>query len=153
MNPRTPDAHSPFPIPRAAIYVRTAPDDLDRPDLTAEGQLATCREDALAQGYEVVQELVDRDWSGASLDRPGLSLLRDYIRSETIDVVIIVHLARLTCDLGHLRVLWHELRTAGVELHIVRYVDPHGDSPGALIASVSATFTKLERVLFAEPLT
>jgi site-specific DNA recombinase len=58
---------------RAAIYCRVS-----TADQRIESQLYQLRELAAARGFEVVQEYIDRGFSGSKARRPGLdSLMAD----------------------------------------------------------------------------
>ncbi len=55
-------------------------------------------------------------WSGLSIERPKLDELRELVRSESIDVVVVYSLDRLMRDPVHGVILMQELEKHGVIL-------------------------------------
>jgi site-specific DNA recombinase len=43
---------------------------------------------ATREGYEVLEEIVDAAWSGASLERPDMDRVKDLVASGSITVVL-----------------------------------------------------------------
>ena len=81
--------------PRAAIYARIS---LDKSGEGAgvERQLADLRKLAKAEGWLVVEEIVDNDVSAYSTaKRPGYSRLLDLVESDALDIVAAWHSSRL----------------------------------------------------------
>src|SRR5689334_594675 len=94
-------------IGRAIIYVRVSTDEqADNNSLTT--QIAACEQYAAQHGYSVVATFQDV-MSGAKLDRPGLSKVRELLRMRTIDVLIVYSSDRLTRNLAHSLLLRDEL--------------------------------------------
>lgn len=83
---------------RTLIYARVSTEDqVEKYGLPV--QLRSCREYAKLQGYEVVAEICDEGISGATLDRPGLSRVREMARTRQVDVVLMLDVDRLSRQL------------------------------------------------------
>jgi site-specific DNA recombinase len=82
---------------RVAMYVRWSTDDQSE-GTTLEVQLDGCRHYALSQGWAPRDDLtfVDDGYSGASLERPALSRLRQQVRAGEVDCVVVFKVDRLS---------------------------------------------------------
>src|SRR5690348_7418175 len=98
---------------RAAIYVRVSTEDqVARFGLAS--QLRELRSIATRKGYTIPAgaEFVDDGYSGATLDRPALTKLRDAVRARAVDVVLIYDPDRLSRHLAHQLILLEEIEAA-----------------------------------------
>ncbi len=101
-------------------------------------QLAACREYAQAQGYEIVAEIQD-DYTGTTLDRPGLNRVREIVQAGGAQVVICNEMDRMSRKLGHLLAIEEELKDAGAPVQYVKTQDE--DTPeGNLMKHIRAAF-------------
>src|SRR5918994_6769856 len=57
---------------RAVLYARVSTDEQAEKGYSISDQLRALRDHAAREGYDVVEEIVDDGYSGATLDRPGL---------------------------------------------------------------------------------
>ena len=102
---------------QVAIYARVSKEEEEHSPQSIENQLNFLRQWAGQLGYapEAILQYVDRGETGASLDRPGLSLLRADAKEGKFDKVICFKLDRLSRNLDHIRMLvfgeFKELRT------------------------------------------
>lgn len=82
---------------RVAIYVRWSTDDQSE-GTTLETQLEGCRHYALSQGWTPRHDLtyVDDGYSGASLQRPALTRLRQAVSAGLVDCVVVFKVDRLS---------------------------------------------------------
>ena len=82
-------------IPRAALYARYSSENQRKESI--EDQLATCRAEAAARGFAVLDAHVytDHALSGASQDRPGLLALLAAAKQHLFDVLLVDDLSRL----------------------------------------------------------
>jgi site-specific DNA recombinase len=110
-------------MPTAAIYCRISKEDQSIYSLST--QEASCRD--LAKDYDVINTYTDDGYSSERLDRPGLDVIRDFVRSHAIDAVIVYSPDRLTRKLGHMLILVDEFERHQVKLLFV--TDPTNDSP------------------------
>jgi site-specific DNA recombinase len=79
---------------RCATYTRTSSDDSDAYSLDSQAREA--RELACRRGYEIVAEFTDDGVSGALLDRPALTRLRDGVRAGQYHVVLVARVEFVT---------------------------------------------------------
>ena len=84
---------------RAALYLRLSRDDDDRGESASiRNQRMLLQDYAARQGFAVVGEYVDDDWSGTRFDRPRFQdLLRD-MKQHQFDIVLVKDLSRLGRD-------------------------------------------------------
>ena len=77
----------------------------------------------LAEGYAMLNDLgddvryfIDDGFSGWGFDRPGLQDLREAIRADRVQTVIVKNLARLARNMLHFNELLSEMEKHGVRL-------------------------------------
>ena len=100
---------------KAAIYCRVSTEGQEQDGTSLETQMEACRQYCGVRGYEVGYE-VSEAWSGLSLERPKLTELRELVRSDSIDVVVVYSLDRFSRDPVHGVILMQELEKHGVNL-------------------------------------
>lgn len=107
-------------------------------------QLEGTKKKAQEEGYTILEELVDEGHSGATLDRPALSRVRELAGSREIGAVVIYDPDRLSRKLSHLMILTEELEGQGVELIFVNA--PKDDTPeGRMLFGLKGLFAEYER--------
>ena len=86
---------------RAVLYARVSSDDRNKDGRNLAGQLEMDREYAKEKGYNIVAELQedDRGASGAEIDLPKLTQVREMAHAGQIDVLIVRELDRLSRNL------------------------------------------------------
>lgn len=100
---------------RAALYARFSGDQQN--PLSADDQLALCREWCEKNGYVVAAEYADRAISGASvLNRPAVRELMSAIPTGRFDVVVIEALDRISRDQEDVAAIFKRLRFADIQL-------------------------------------
>jgi site-specific DNA recombinase len=139
---------------RAVTYARVSGDDRGKEGRNLEGQLEMCREYAERHGYEIVAELAedDRGASGAEIDLPQLTRLRDMAAAERFDVLVVREIDRLSRNLAKQLIVEQELERAGVKVEYVigEYPDT---AEGRLNKHIKATIAEYEREKIAERMT
>lgn len=100
---------------KAAIYCRVSTEGQEQDGRSLQTQLEACRKYCQARRYEIGQELSEA-WSGLSLERPKLNELRELVRSDGIDAVVVYSLDRFSRDPVHGVILMQELEKHGVNL-------------------------------------
>ena len=85
---------------KASIYARVSTDDQDKEGTSLQTQLQACLKHCHDKGYKVVRKFTET-YSGLTLDRPQLTQLRDLVRSNGLDVIVIYCLDRLSRNATH----------------------------------------------------
>jgi site-specific DNA recombinase len=82
---------------KVAIYIRWSTEDQGQGH-TLEIQRESCRYFCLSQGWapRVEQIYIDEGYSGANLERPALTRLRQAVTARLIDCVVVYKLDRLS---------------------------------------------------------
>jgi site-specific DNA recombinase len=102
------------------------------------------RELAGRKGYPVAAELSDEGISGATLDRPALTQLRDGVRDGRYRVILVHAPDRLARTLVHQLVLLEEFKRAGARVEFL--TTPAEDTAeGRLLLNVSGVIAEFER--------
>src|SRR3989337_4001515 len=73
---------------RAILYARVSTDEQARSGYSLAQQIEALRAYASAEGYEVLEEVVDPGQSGAALARPGLDRVCDLVQTGGVSVVL-----------------------------------------------------------------
>ena len=127
---------------RAAIYCRVSSDSQEREGTSLDTQLESCLKYCRDKGYQVSYRFSETS-SGLSLERPNLSELRELVRNELIDTIVIYCLDRLSRDPTHGVIITQELEKHSVTLEAVtETVD--STELGKLISYVRGFASKLE---------
>ena len=66
---------------RAVIYARVSTDEQAEKGYSLPHQINECRRYAQNHGFAVAQEFID-DYSGATLERPGFSMLKEFVNQQ-----------------------------------------------------------------------
>ncbi len=93
---------------KAAIYCRVSTEGQEQDGTSLQTQLEACLKYCEARNYEIICKLSEA-WSGLSLERPRLVELREVVRSESIDCVVVYSLDRFSRDPVHGVILMQEL--------------------------------------------
>src|SRR5215203_5943506 len=73
---------------RVVLYARVSTDEQAEKGYSISDQLRSLREHVTREGYDVVEEIVDDGYSGATPNRPGLFRIMELAEDGTIDVVL-----------------------------------------------------------------
>jgi len=103
---------------KAAIYCRVSTEGQEQDGTSLQTQFEACQQYCQLKDYEVAYEFSEA-WSGLSLERPRLAELREVVRSESIDSVVVYSLDRFSRDPVHGVILMQELEKHGVSLDAV----------------------------------
>jgi len=132
---------------RAAIYVRRSPTTEEQAEkFGLASQLSELRMLAAQKGYTVPDgaEFADDDDSGATLDRPALTRLRDAVRAGASEVLLVHDPDRLARKLAYQLLLLEEFDRAGVRYEFL--TTPTEKTPeGALLLHVKGAVAEYER--------
>jgi len=100
---------------KAVIYCRVSTEGQEQDGTSLQTQLEACREYCESRRYEIRCELSEA-WSGLSLERPKLTEIRELVRTDAIDMVVVYSLDRFSRDPVHGVILMQELEKHGVTL-------------------------------------
>jgi site-specific DNA recombinase len=135
--------------PRAAIYVRVSTSKQEAEGTSLQTQEAACHAYAVEHGYEVVATFSDVYTGEDVFNRPGMTELRDLLRSRGVDVVIGYALDRVSRNQTHQGLILSEIEHAGARLELV--TEKLEDTPeGRLLLSVRGFVAEIERLKISE---
>lgn len=100
---------------KAAIYCRVSTEGQEVDGTSLDSQQEACKQYCQARHYQVDYKFSEA-WSGLSLERPKLDELRELIRTEAIDAVVVYSLDRFSRDPVHGVILMQELEKHAVSL-------------------------------------
>src|SRR2546428_9229513 len=130
---------------RAALYCRVSTEE-QAEKYGLASQLSELRVYVKRKGYTVPEgaEFLDDGYSGADLERPALSRLREAIRTRAFQAVLIHDTDRLSRKLSHQLLLMEEFERAGVEVEFLT-VSKDASPEGRLLLQVKGVIAEYER--------
>ena len=110
---------------RCVIYSRVSTDEQVH-GYSLQTQIDACRKYATERGYIVAGEFQD-DYTGVSMDRPGLNEMREFIAKDSTSLVIVYDIDRLARKSVYQMLLEEELIRAGANVEYVlgQYADTY----------------------------
>ncbi len=136
---------------RAIIYARVSTDE-QGDNYSLPSQVDACRRYAADRGMQVIADVQDAA-SGAVLERPGLTRVRELARQKAVDCVIVYALDRLTRNVAHMLLLRDELSAAGVALHTVNRGQAQDTPESRMFDTLESAFAEYERLKIKERMT
>jgi len=136
---------------QTAIYARVSSQRQKEGD-TIKSQLDSILSYAETEGYFVHKNWIflDDGVSGASLQRPALDELRDMIRVENIDYLLVYSTDRLARNYSHQLILLEEFKKNRVEVCFLKN-PPVGDTPESIMLNhFQGIFAEYERALILD---
>ncbi len=127
---------------KAAIYCRVSTEDQEKEGTSLQTQLEACLKYCQDKGYQVARKFSET-YSGLTLDRPKLTELRDMVRNNGIDVIVVYCLDRLSRDPAHGAMLFQQLEEHNVKLEAVTETIENTDL-GRLISYIRGFASKVE---------
>jgi len=127
---------------RAGIYTRVSTDNQEQEGTSLQTQLEACLSYCHDKGYDVAYQFTEA-YSGLTLERPKLNELRELVRNEQIDVVVVYCLDRLSRDPTHGVLLTQEMEKHHVTLEAVTETVDSSEL-GKLISYIRGFASKLE---------
>ncbi len=125
-----------------AIYYRVSSDSQEAEGTSLQTQLEALLHYCLDKCYYVAYRFSEA-YSGLTLERPKLNELRELVRSEQIDIVVVYCLDRLSRDPTHGVILTQELEKHNVTLEAVTETVDSSEL-GKLISYIRGFASKLE---------
>jgi len=126
----------------AAIYCRVSSDGQEREGTSLQTQLKACLKYCQDKDYDVAYRFSET-YSGLTLARPKLNELRELVRNEQIDVVVVYCLDRLSRDPTHGVIFTQELEKHNIILEAVTETVDSSEL-GKLISYIRGFASKLE---------
>ncbi len=127
---------------RAAPYCRVSTDNQEAEGTSLQTQLEACLRHCQSKDYEVAFRFSEA-YSGLTLERPKLNEMREVVRNEQIDVLVVYSLDCLTRYPTHGVILMQEFEKHGVKLEAVTE-DVDNSELGKLISYIRGFSSKLE---------
>lgn len=131
----------------AIAYARVSTDEQAK-GYSLPTQLDSVRKYAASCGYQLVEEFQD-DYTGASLDRPDLDRLREYVAHNRVDRLIVYDIDRLARKSVYQMLIEEELARHGtlVEYVIGQY---QNNDEGRLQKQIRASIAEYEKAKILE---
>ena len=134
---------------KAVLYARVSTDEQAKSGYSLRQQVERLRGHAAAEGYDVLEEVLDPGQSGASLQRPGMDRVRDLVAVGGIAVVLAQDRDRYSREPAYTYLLRREFAEHGTRLQALN--DRGDDSPeGELTDGILDQLAKFERAKTAE---
>ncbi len=134
---------------RAVIYARVSTDEQAEKGHSLPFQLEECREYASRLGFQVIREIIDNT-SGASLDRPGFTLLESILSTREAQIVIAYTSDRLSRNYYDYVPLVGKWQDKNIELHFVDRGQSQNDLQGMISDGIFAMLAHTERLKILE---
>ncbi len=134
---------------KAILYARVSTDEQARSGYSLAQQMEALRAHAEREGYEVLEEVADAGYSGASLERPGMDRMRDLVAAGGVSVVLAQDRDRFAREPAYHYLLRREFGEHGTKIRALN--DRGDDSPeGELTDGILDQLAKFERAKTAE---
>src|SRR5579859_1456978 len=132
---------------KAIAYTRVSTDEQSK-GYSLQTQLEAIQKYADQCGYQLVQSFKD-DYTGASMERPGLNCLREYVTQNPVDRLIVYDIDRLARKSAYQMLIEEELNRRGVlvEYVIGNYADT---DEGRLQKQIRASIAEYEKAKIIE---
>ncbi len=133
----------------AVLYARLSTDEQARSGYSLAQQIEALRAYAAAEGYEILEMVVDPGQSGASLERPGMDRVRDLVAAGGVSVVLAQDRDRFAREPAYHYLLRREFAEHGAKIRALN--DRGDDSPeGELTDGILDQLAKFARAKITE---
>lgn len=129
----------------AGIYVRVSTSEQAEQGYSIQTQIKACKDKAYELGAIDILVYADEGFSGAKLDRPAMTKLRDDIRKDKLDIIICYDPDRLARNLAHQLLITDEIEKYCHEGLIFVSVSFENSPEGRLFYSMRGAFSAYER--------
>ena len=134
---------------RAVLYARVSSQEQADSGYSLQDQIRALRAHAEANGYEVLEEVKDAGYSGASLERPGLNRIGELVEAGGVAIVLAQDRDRIAREPAITELLKMRYDQHGVKLRALN--DPDDESPtGQFMAGILDQVAKLERATITQ---
>jgi site-specific DNA recombinase len=136
---------------KAAIYARVS-SQKQKDDCTIDSQVTALIAYAKEHEYSVLDNWVflDEGVSGSILQRPALDMLRDLIRVEALEAVLIYSPDRLSRSYPHQLILMEEFRKHGVKICYLKAPEEAKTPEGKMFSHFQGIIAEYERALIID---
>ena len=117
------------PLKKAVIYARFS--SAAQNEQSIDGQLTVCHEYAERNGYQIIDEYIDRAISGRSDDRPQFQQMISDARSRAFQYVLVYKLDRFSRNRYDSAIYKVQLKKFGVK--VISCMENIGDNPESII--------------------
>jgi site-specific DNA recombinase len=130
---------------RAILYVRVSTDEQAEEGYSLPEQVRDLRRYAEANGYTIMGEPIEDDgYSGRTMNRPGLGLVRELAHDGAFDVLLVAKWNRLFRKGAYQDLFIAEMKLAGVD--VISLDGQKNDTPaGKLFNRMMADFSEYQR--------
>jgi len=132
---------------RSVIYVRVSTDEQTK-GYSLNTQIEACKQYAADCGYVLLMTFSE-DYSGATIDRPQLNALRDFVAQEPIDVIIVYDIDRLARKSVYQALIEEEFLRLGITVEYVIGQYDNSDE-GRLQKQIRASIAEYEKAKILE---
>ena len=134
---------------KAVGYIRVSTDEQAKEGFSLDAQESRIRSYCEAKGWNLARVYRDEGISGKNLDRPGVQSLITDLKSNGINVVVILKLDRLTRSIRDLGLLIDDL-FGGVALASVAEGFDSSTAAGEMVMNLLGTVAQWERKVIGE---
>ena len=136
---------------KVAIYARVS-SQKQKDEETIDSQIDALRNYAKAENYILDEKLIfiDNGVSGNTLQRPALDELRDVVRFETIEMLLMYAPDRLSRNYTYQLILMEEFRKHGVKLYFLKNPPKTDSAEEKMFQHFQGIFAEYERALFLD---
>jgi len=128
----------------AALYARVSTTEQAEHGYSLNDQIESCRQRLLSQGYANIEQYIDDGYSGEFIDRPALSKLRNDLRSNLVNIVMVYDPDRLSRNLTNQLIIADEIDKYGAKLDFI--TGSYDASPeGRLFFSMRGAIAEFEK--------
>jgi site-specific DNA recombinase len=139
-------------VTRVCLYTRISTDEENQPT-SLHSQRERLEAFCTAQeSWRIVAHHEDRT-TGTKLDRPGLQAALDLARSDSIDMLLVYRVDRLSRKVRQLAQLAEELDTCGVTLRSATEPFDTGSAAGRMMLQMLAVFAEFEHATIVDRVT
>jgi site-specific DNA recombinase len=129
------------------IYARVSTDEQTK-GYSIQTQIESCRKYASERGYCVLAEFTD-DYTGDSMDRPGLNSLREYILINTVSLIIVYCVDRMARKCVYQMLIEEEFERVGITVEYMMGQYSNNDE-GRLQKQIQGSISEYERAKIME---
>jgi site-specific DNA recombinase len=133
----------------AAIYARVSTEKQEKQE-TVKSQLEALRDFAAQNKYSIYAEYIDDGYSGELLNRPNLDELRDAVKNNLFDVVLVHSPDRLSRIYAHQYLIKEEFKKFGIRIVFLNMPDSKDTPDENLLIGIQSLIAEFEKAKILE---